>query len=283
VLGFGLLAEILLFLGAFLLTCCHFYAEASRWKLSYLDSGQQWSRIRDLFFSTALASYLLPFKMGVPLRFALGLRVTRLAMAELSVIMAADAMIALLSWTVISLLVGEASLRELIVGISTIWFEVGIILGALLAVSAVVFSDKLRRAARAFLFFFLGKPKRAFIAFGITVVDVLAYGARHVFLCAAFGFPVSQWPSWAAFGIVATFLGIISGMPMGLVGYDATLFFLYTSVGASPEQVGMVVVSNRTLSFLCAFLLGVPAAHRLGFNGGVYKIWKQLKESAFDN
>ena len=123
-------------------------------------------------------------------------------------------------------------------------------------------------------------PKRIGFALVIAVIDVLSYGLRHALLAIALGLDPSLWMTWSALGIVATFAGIASGMPMGLIGYDATLILLFSASGAAPAEAALVVASNRGLSLVTAAILGAPAAHRLGLGTGVVGFLKKLKEMA---
>ena len=81
-----------------------------------------------------------------------------------------------------------------------------------------------------------------------------------------------------AIGIVATFAGIVSGLPMGLVGYDATLVALLALVGVPLDQALLVALVNRGLNLGAAALLGVPATLRLGLGSGFWMVLRRLRE-----
>ena len=132
----------------------------------------------------------------------------------------------------------------------------------------------------AFLGVIKHKPSRMGVAITVTAVDVLGYGLRHVLIAVAFGLDPLLWSSWATMGIVATFAGIISGMPMGLLGYDATLTLLFNTLGTNPMQIALVLVCNRGMSLAAASVLGFPAAHRLGLGGGIIRLWRRFREIA---
>ncbi|KRB39514.1 hypothetical protein ASD82_10915 [Rhodanobacter sp. Root179] len=83
-------------------------------------------------------------------------------------------------------------------------------------------------------------------------------------------------------GIIATFAGIVSGLPMGLVGYDATLVALLTLVGVPPEQALLIALINRALNLASAAMLGIPAAMRLGLGSSVGSIIRKFREIAHD-
>jgi len=269
-----------LLLGAFALTCAHFYSEPMRWKIAYLGGDIAWGKARDLFFATALASYLLPFKLGLPLRLVLAVRVTGLTVAALTAIMAVDAMIMLVAWSGVTLLFGWHQVKNLLSPLDPVTLLVIVLVGAVIAILVAFFSKKFQRALLAFLGVIKHKPSRMGIAIAATAVDVLGYGLRHVLIAVAFGLDPLVWSSWAAMGIVATFAGIVSGMPMGLLGYDATLTLLFTTLGASPVQIALVLVCNRGMSLAAAAVLGFPAAHRLGLGGGIISLWRRFKEIA---
>jgi uncharacterized membrane protein YbhN (UPF0104 family) len=114
----------------------------------------------------------------------------------------------------------------------------------------------------------------------ILMADVFSYGLRHALLCLLIMGDAKDMIVSAAIGIMATFAGIISGLPMGLVGYDATLVALFAVIGIHPEQALLIAVTNRALSLVSAALLGIPAAMRLGLGSTVGSIIRRIREVA---
>jgi uncharacterized membrane protein YbhN (UPF0104 family) len=114
------------------------------------------------------------------------------------------------------------------------------------------------------------------------VVDVLSYGLRHAMLLLLVTDNFRDMWIGGSIGIIATFAGIVSGLPMGLVGYDATLFALLTLVGVRPEQALLIALINRALNLAAAAMLGIPAAMRLGLGSSVGSIIRKFREIAHD-
>ncbi|MDI3260690.1 MAG: hypothetical protein QJR02_13470 [Sinobacteraceae bacterium] len=267
---------LLALLGAGALTTAHFYAEPLRWAQAYLARRYAWQRIRDLYLATALASYLLPFKMGIPLRVGLALQVTRLDPGSLVALMAADGFIMLSCWSGIALAVGGVQAHSLLPRVDPAWLILAVfILGLSLASFGYVRWRK--RASDAPRFFGCGVGAVP-IAIAIGVVDVLSYGPRHGLIALGMGLDPMRFWTWSALGIIATFSGILSGLPMGLLGYDGVLLASYTAAGAEPSKAVLVLLCNRLLSFAVAAGLGVPAARRLGIGAGIHQYWRRLRE-----
>ena len=129
-------------LGAIALTAAHFYAEPIRWQRAYFNGTYGWSKVRDLFLSTSLASYLLPFKLGIPLRLLLSARVTGMGVKDLGLIMAADAIVVLLAWSVVTLLVGGYRVVDLL-PIEQSWRMPALLIGTAAAALVMGLSPKL--------------------------------------------------------------------------------------------------------------------------------------------
>jgi hypothetical protein len=263
----------------FALTVVHFYAEPLRWRQAYVRDSS-WQSTRDIFLSTSLASYLLPFKLGMPLRILLCSRILAIGAPRLAAIIAVDSVVILGAWGAIALLVGADEAIELVRATKVPWAG-WLAVGAVLALAlAALYSQRLRVAAMALLDTARSMPRRLATAIGVAGMDVLTYGPRHAAIAIAVGLPSSRWEEWASFGIVATFAGIISGMPMGLVGYDATLMLLLGSAGVDPGQGLLIIAINRAMSIAAAFLLGVPAARRIGMGEGVAAVYRKVREMA---
>src|SRR5690606_31158756 len=83
--------------------------------------------------------------------------------------------------------------------------------------------------------------------------------------------------AWASWGIVATFAGMASGVPMGLGGYDATFAVVAAAHGVPPGQIAAVLAINRGMSVFAAVLTGLPAARRLGLDGSFSTLSTKLR------
>lgn len=267
---------------ALLVTLFHFHMEPLRWRFGYLPRGQAGSlagRVRDALFCTALATYVLPFKLGIPLRIALLRRESGLGLHFIGVVVALDGSISLMGW-----IVGAAACAW----IAALHWEppwyvwLAGIAAALVLVAGVTFHARVRgrwlerwRAAVALL----ERPaRRCTIAASIVAVDVFSYGLRHAILLWLVTGNVELTLAGGAIGVVATFAGIVSGLPMGVLGYDASLIALLATAGVSIDQALAVALVNRGLNLASAAILGVPAGVRLGLGAGIVSLVRKLRD-----
>jgi uncharacterized membrane protein YbhN (UPF0104 family) len=269
---------------AWIITLLHFVMEPWRWRLAYLPASENreaWKKIRDSLYCTAFATYLLPFKLGLPLRVALLRGSAKLDLKYIAAVLALDGLISLAVWSLLAAVcVWVAALRWQ--PPTYVW-----IAGALCAAGlggVLLFRRSLRgRLAgrwREAMAAFVHPWLRIVKASVIVALDILSYGVRHALLIFLItGNPADMLPG-AAIGIVATFAGIVSGLPMGLLGYDATLVALLGVAGVPVEQALFVALINRGLNIGSAVLLGVPASARLGMGSRIPSILARLKELA---
>src|SRR5690606_38468616 len=88
------------------LVLTHFYAEAFRWWVVWLRPKANWVQVRDVFNATALGSYLLPFKLGLPLRLLMISRYAGLSHLSTTGTMALDSATSLVIWSAFGLALG---------------------------------------------------------------------------------------------------------------------------------------------------------------------------------
>lgn len=278
-------AAVLVVAAAWSVALLHFVMEPWRWKLAYLPASENrndWKKIRDSLYCTAFATYLLPFKLGLPLRVALLRGSARLDLKYIAAVLALDGLISLAAWSLLAAVcVWIAALRWQ--PPTYVWIAGA--LGAAGLGGILLF----RRSLRGRL---AGRWREAMVAFShpwlriakasvIVALDILSYGVRHALLVfLVTGNPEDLLPGGAV-GIVATFAGIVSGLPMGLVGYDATLVALLGVAGVPVEYALFVALINRGLNIGSAVLLGVPASARLGMGSRIPSILARLKELAY--
>jgi uncharacterized membrane protein YbhN (UPF0104 family) len=279
------IAEWLFLLGGCLVvTLYHFIMEPFRWNRFYqpADSNLRSRKgTRDALFCTALATYVLPFKLGVPLRILLLQRNGELTLHFVGVVIALDGLISLGVWSFVVVVCAWTSALHW----SPPWyFWIMLLVGTIVCITALALHramglrmlQRLREALSL-----LDQPwRRICRSATILMADVFSYGLRHALLCLLIMGDAKDMIVSAAIGIMATFAGIISGLPMGLVGYDATLVALFAVIGIHPEQALLIAVTNRALSLVSAALLGIPAAMRLGLGSTVGSIIRRIREVA---
>lgn len=255
----------------------HLYAEPFRWWFCYLRNHAKWTQCRDLFLTTALASYVLPFKLGVPLRLVLISRYVGLDRMAVGGLMAVDGALVLSAWCLVSFVIGGPVLLRAIPLVSVKVLCIAVLTFCLLLIIAIRRLASLRARMWALVETMRREPGRALYGLALSVLDVLSYGPRHLGLALVLGEGWHDAFSWSAVGILATFIGIVSGLPLGLLGYDVTVLTLAASQGLKPETGLAILACNRTISIGAAFCLGVPSAYRLGLAGSVHGLFSKLR------
>lgn len=268
-------------LGAALAAGCvgaHLYAEPLRWWRCYLRGQVTWASCRDLFLTTALSSYLLPFKLGIPLRLVLIGRYVRLDRLAIGGLMAVDGGLVLTAWLVVSFLSGGAMLMRVLPSIPLSWFCVVVFASCLLLAIAVKKLPVLKKQVLELGNTIKNKPERALLGFALAGLDTLSYGVRHIGLALMLGLGWTEACSWLTIGILSTFVGIVSGLPLGILGYDATLLTLAAGQGFNPSIALEILAINRAMSIGGAFFLGLPSAYRLGLAANIRGLILKLKD-----
>lgn len=107
----------------------------------------------------------------------------------------------------------------------------------------------------------------------IIWVDMASQIARHYFILKMLGVDVGLY-EMAAITCLAIFAGMASMMPMGLVGYDATILLLLQQSRVPLEIASLVPLINRLFSIATSVVLGAWGAFSLGYSpvNGVKKI-----------
>lgn len=278
--------KVFLLAACFFVTAGHFFMEPLRWNKCYQPrccSATERRGVRDALFCTALATYVLPFKLGIPLRILLLRRHGGLTLHFLSVVMALDGLIVLCVWAAVT--AACASFATLHWSLPRYLWATMFAGAMACAVVAVVWRrlglDVWRKLHDAWVMLD-GIWRRIGWSIVILVADVVSYGLRHSLLLLLVTGSPDKLLLGGSIGIIATFAGIVSGLPMGLVGYDATLVALLAFAGVSPEQALLIALINRALNLACSIVLGIPAAMRLGFGLGVRSIIRKFREIAND-
>lgn len=263
-------------------TLVHFLMEPMRWRRAYLPasgSSELAMRVRDVLLCTALATYLLPFKLGIPLRIGMLRHRAGLELSFIGAVLALDALVSLGVWAISTLLfVWVAALHW-----QSSWLLwVGGGCGGVALIAIIVMrkriSVNLLQRWHSVVGLLNNLWRCAGVSATLVIADIGSYWLRHALLVLlATGNPRLMVVGGAS-GVVATFAGMVSGMPMGLLGYDATLLALLGAAGIRIEQALAVVVVNRGLNFIAAGIVGIPAGIRLGLGTGVMSTLRKLRE-----
>jgi len=247
----------------FVLFALHFFAEPVRWTVyssinAYRNSGEPvlFRHVFACFSITALLSYSLPFKLGLPLRLYLLTTYLKLEAAKVVKLMAVDGVFNLLSWTLVSvvLILFLPDVLAYFTQVLDIELIISLFVAGCIALSWLWW--KKRTQIRNLLF---SIPARlAIIVIATLVIDVLFYGVRHFMLARVLEVDI---PLMAIFviSIIAVFAGILSTLPMGLGAYDASLVALLGIYGVDIELGLIIAFSNRLGMILTSIILGVPS------------------------
>lgn len=244
----------------------HFLSEPVRWRIVF--GGDRLRPYLHVYFLTALMSYLLPAKLGLPLRVLMLNRRLGVPLGSISAGLVMDALVSYGSWLLIGGVAGMVVLGRM----PEEW-RYGFLLGGgalvvggglLMAVRRRRVGDRVRAAwwngaawAR------VGLRGGAGLLLAVAV-DIASHAGRHLALATLLGLDVPPG-DLAVLAVFAVFAGIVSFMPMGLGGYDVTLAAGLIGLGAPPDAAAAMVLANRVGTLTVSAVLGLWSAHALGF------------------
>lgn len=254
------------------LSLLHYLAEPSRWWV-YLgeNTAKRWSIFYHVFSCTAFLNFVLPAKLGLPLRYWLMTRQAGLPAATVASYMAIDGALSLLLWTLASLVLGGGTLAWMLEQDARLaqippWFAAVVITALILA--GVLWAVLHRRwpGWRQSLKRELPRlsPHKISLAAAILLLDIGSYVARHAAILAALSAPSIGLPAIATATVLSIYAGFLCMLPMGLIGYDAVMVLLLNQFGIPLQTALMVPLVNRSASLLLCALLGIPSSFKLG-------------------
>ncbi len=253
----------------------HFLAEPYRWFIyTRKTSNNTFKSFFNIFSFTALASYMLPFKLGLPFRIYLLQKVKNMNAGTVMALLVLDGLIYYVGW-------GIAALVGIIYGATT-YLNITqlIVLTCLGLIGIVLFWIIFKKYSSSLPDKLLAKiekikqslsvirelKKSQYIAsFVVVATDISSQVFRHYTIFMMLGVSISL-TQVAVIVCISIFTGIISMMPMGLVGYDATFILLAQQAGVPMEQALLIPLINRFISLSLSGLLGVWGALKLGYN-----------------
>ena len=278
----GWIMGLVVLVVAFGVTLFHFLMEPMRWRAAYLPaSGKEVNPkpVRDVLYCTSLATYLLPFKLGIPMRMSMLRHMADLDLSFVTAILAFDAVVSLCVWTAAAMLAAWFTALHWQFD-RVVWLGAGgiVIAIALMMVTRKWLATEILRRWHAVTGLIRNLRRSVGVSGLILAGDVGSYWLRHALLIFLTTGSVRMMAVGGAAGVMATFAGIVSGMPMGLVGYDATLIALLGAAGVRMDQALAVAVINRGLTFAAAVAVGVPAGIRLGLGINMSSTLRGLRE-----
>ena len=263
---------------ALIFVIIHFLSEPLRW-FAYTKgkSDNNFLRLFKTFSFSAFASYILPFKLGIPIRLYLLNKVANLSFPFIMKYMVVDSGVYYLCWflsTLIAISVGVDITNINYSGARPFLLIFATLVSVLIAVSFI----KLDAAGGHLNLFhiFITNIKKFITGLSsannsiitscalIYTIDIAGIIMRHYFIILIVGSDISL-TMVAAITCISFFIGLISMMPMGLIGYDATIVILLQQASLPLEMAILVPVINRSLTIACAVTLGTWSAYSLGF------------------
>lgn len=251
---------------ALVLATAHFVSEPVRWWIVFRRRNLATLRgYVATFGMTALLSYAMPLKMGLPTRMLLLKRLMKEKAAVVGAVLAIDSLLYYAAWGVSAVLAGA-----LYIGLGPIAADsssltivsVALVVGLFLLSGAMWarrsgFRHKLKSA---------WSETRGMLRLGIVawlsvlaIADVLIQGMRHWAIAALLGVSISVW-KLIAITVVSVFSGMASFLPLGLGAYDGVLVALLAGESVPVALAALVPIVNRGLSLLVAAILGIWGA-----------------------
>ncbi|MFQ5448398.1 MAG: lysylphosphatidylglycerol synthase domain-containing protein [Saprospiraceae bacterium] len=274
--------------GIFFFVLFHFLIEPVRWSVYMKTKNkEQGLNFLYIFSATAFFSYIMPAKLGIPIRFWLIKKHQQLKTSSIGLFILVEQAFGLGSWTIASLLLGGSfAIAILQQNLNRVkgWLSPSVVWG--LAIVAIVLltvswrkRSRMIRGGRA-IFSSLSLIQIGVIA-GLFTLDITSYTVRHFFILQLLGENSLPFSVVASVAVLSIYAGFVSAMPMGLVGYDATIVFLLVQQGVDLQTAVLVPVINRVANLLVSILLGIPSAYKLGISLNIHALVKKARGSEY--
>lgn len=251
---------------AFIAAFFHFFIEPLRWRIYIhaLSIRTTYPSLLSLFSFIALATYMVPTKLGIPLRMFLLTRKVNIAWKTVTFYLLVDGMLSYLVWGT-----GAAILYLSFAKLTDIrqagFYIIPVILvfgiGCLLRTKIKSGLDRIKDQCN------LLNGQLVAVQGGLFLLDVCSFVVRHALILAAMGVTLPLHKV-AYITIVSIFAGYISMMPLGIGAYDTVIVLLLTQMGVPTETAIMVPILSRTFNILSSILLGLPSSFVLGLSLG---------------
>jgi uncharacterized protein (TIRG00374 family) len=263
----------------------HFFLEPLRWhiyvsKLFKLD----YKRIFSIFSLTALVSYLLPMKMGIPTRIFLLRIKAKINIVQSTSLLMLDGIINYTCWGIaaavsLCLIIKQDLFKNSLASFVALSIIVLLFLYFIWKKRQLIFPAELRKVINdnnggvKQLISSIDHPL-IFKALLIMPIDIGSHIVHHWAIFSMLGINL-EWSAIFVITTVCVFTGLISMMPMGLGGYDAMLILLLTQYSIEPEYAISIAVINRLSSLAISFATGIYGGFQLEMNPFKTK-WRKL-------
>lgn len=251
---------------ALIATLLHYFSEMGRWWFYLRDStvvgAQLLRRLFAIFSLTAFVTYLLPVKLGVPLRLYLLSSQLRLSFKTASALLLVDGILSYGMWVMATLALYFVLPDVRMFGEFYLYIAAAL---ALLTLAFLIGRSRIGVLLRWQVHFATLKPSVLAASLAVLAVDIAGYILRHGAILWALG--VNLAPTQIAFAtVVSVTAGFLSMLPMGIGAYDVTLMFLLSIFSVPAEIAVMVPLINRAGNILISVLLGIPASYFTGMS-----------------
>ncbi len=238
----------------------HFFLEPLRWYLyTRVQSPElstkniSFATVFSVLSTTALMSYTMPFKLGLPTRIYLMKVYFGMGVNRVIYYLAIDGFANLTIWGVVGVISFTYLLPIKQLSDHILYVFAG---GCIIILVAYLGRNLVRKIIKPLLSNeYEIAPKTVMLSVSLVIFDVIGFGLRHMAIFIFLDIPVTLLDAFLI-GILSIFAGIASTLPMGLGAYDATLIFLLTSRGIPLDLASIAPILNRSLNLLSAMILG---------------------------
>lgn len=267
------------FIPYLLAALAHMAAEPARWFIYTREQTQtRFPLYFHIFSLTALLGYLLPMKMGVPLRIALLHARTTLSIATVLVFLSLDALLYYAPWSILAVVfLAQALVLPQFSAESLSWIPALIVIGLVTVVLLARLASrpmaapghregrvkKLARHCREAMA--MVRTGALIVSALVVLANVLTVVVIHWALIRSVGFDLSLTTIFLL-TVVSVFAGLATLTPMGLGSYDATLTFLLMQQSLPLEAALSVPILHRFGMLGVTVAVGAWSGSRLGLS-----------------
>lgn len=263
----------------------HFLIEPLRWQVYLRTHKTHKSRlIYFVFFCTGFLTYVLPAKLGLPLRYWLITRNLNLSGATTAVYLTLDTVLNILVWTIACLSLGGNLAHGAVAKNLSVagYLAVGGILIGVFVVYRVRRNWLDNRFGQLRAAFSLVNPYSLAITSCLFFLEIAGFVVLHAIILAALSAPFIGWQAIATVTVFSMYAGFLTMLPMGLVGYDASVIFLLRHYDVGMENALMVPLIYRASILLISVGLGLPSSFKLGLGLNFKAIAAKASEKQMD-
>lgn len=251
----------------------HFLAEPIRWKIYLPGNNFIFKRFLAIFSFTALSGYLLPFKLGIPFRIYLLRGKANIEISSILALLTIDGFIYYGCWslaTLLSIFLGPKFNFSKPQLPHNNYIEAAILVLAILLTGLFIkkilrkTSNGLKTIQKSINTIKTVPLKQYSFNCVLIAIDIGGHILKHYALFVLLSHPLSLGQT-SVIVCVSFTTGLFSMMPMGLLGYDATMIFLSQQAGIPIEHALLIPIINRSTNLFFSTGLGIWGGFQLGF------------------